>query len=52
VGLVHFDTHTDAGHEVFGVEVSHGTPMFRLVEAGKLAPKRSVQIGLRRRAGG
>jgi agmatinase len=47
VGLVHFDTHTDTGREVFGVEVSHGTPMFRLVEAGKLTPKRYVQIGLR-----
>ena len=34
VGLVHFDTHTDTGREVFGVERSHGTPMFRLVEAG------------------
>ena len=47
VGLVHFDTHTDTGREVFGVEVSHGTPMFRLVEAGKLTPNRYVQIGLR-----
>ena len=34
VGLVHFDTHTDTGKEVFGVEVSHGTPMYRLVESG------------------
>jgi agmatinase len=47
VGLVHFDTHTDTGREVFGVEVSHGTPMLRLVEAGKVAPERYVQIGLR-----
>jgi arginase family enzyme len=47
VGVVHFDTHTDTGRAVFGVEVSHGTPMFRLVEAGKLATKRYVQIGLR-----
>jgi len=47
VGLVHFDTHTDTGREVFGVELSHGTPMFRLVEDGKVAPKRYVQIGLR-----
>ena len=47
VGLVHFDTHTDTGREVFGVELSHGTPMYRLVEAGKVAPKRYVQIGLR-----
>jgi arginase family enzyme len=47
VGLVHFDTHTDTGREVFGVELSHGTPMFRLVEAGKVDPQRYVQIGLR-----
>ena len=47
VGLVHFDTHTDTGREVFGVERSHGTPMFRLVEAGHVDPRRYVQIGLR-----
>ena len=47
VGLVHFDTHTDTGSEVYGVEVSHGTPFYRLVEQGHLAPKRYVQIGLR-----
>lgn len=47
VGLIHFDTHTDTGTEVFGVEVSHGTPMYRLVEAGHVAPERYVQIGLR-----
>ena len=34
VALVHFDTHTDTGEEVFGVEVSHGTPMYRLVRDG------------------
>ena len=47
VGLVHFDTHTDTGTEVFGVEHSHGTPMYRLVEAGIVDPTRYVQIGLR-----
>jgi len=47
VGLVHFDTHTDTGTEVFGVEVSHGTPMYRLVEGGRVDPRRYVQIGLR-----
>ncbi len=36
VGLLHFDTHTDTGREVFGVERSHGTPMFRLVEHGRV----------------
>src|SRR4051794_18445169 len=47
LGLVHFDTHTDTGKEVFGVEVSHGTPMYRLVESGVIDPKRYVQIGIR-----
>ena len=47
VGLVHFDTHTDTGSAVFGVEVSHGTPMRRLVEAGHVDGGRYVQIGLR-----
>ena len=47
VGLVHFDTHTDTGTEVFGVAVSHGTPMYRLVRDGHVAGSRYVQIGLR-----
>jgi agmatinase len=47
VGLVHFDTHTDTGTEVFGVELSHGTPMYRLVRDGHVAAARYVQIGLR-----
>jgi agmatinase len=47
VGLVHFDTHTDTGTEVYGVEISHGTPFYRLVEQGHLDPRRYVQIGLR-----
>lgn len=45
--LIHFDTHTDTGKEVFGVEISHGTPMYRLVEQGHVDPERYVQIGLR-----
>jgi agmatinase len=47
LGLVHFDTHTDTGTEVYGVEISHGTPMYRLVEQGHVDPTRYVQIGLR-----
>ena len=47
VGLVHFDTHTDTGTEVFGVEHSHGTPMYRLVRDGQVDARRYVQIGLR-----
>jgi arginase family enzyme len=47
VGLIHFDTHTDTGAEVFGVELSHGSIMYRLVEQGHVDPARYVQIGLR-----
>ena len=47
VGLVHFDTHTDTGKEVFGVEISHGTPMYRLVEQGHVDAPRYAQVGLR-----
>ncbi len=47
VGLVHFDTHTDTGSTVFGVGLSHGTPMYRLVNAGRIDPTRYVQVGLR-----
>ena len=47
VALVHFDAHTDTAPECFGVKLSHGTPMYRLVEAGEIEPSRYVQIGLR-----
>ncbi len=47
LGLVHLDTHTDTAADVFGVELSHGTPMYRLVQAGLVDPRRYVQIGLR-----
>jgi arginase family enzyme len=32
---------------VFGVEISHGTPMYKLVETGLVDPRRYSQIGLR-----
>ena len=47
VGLVHFDAHTDTGAKCFGVSLSHGTPMYRLVNDGHVDPARYVQIGLR-----
>src|SRR5436190_5243652 len=47
VGVVHFDTHTDTGAEVFGVARSHGTFIRRLVDAGHIDTSRYVQIGLR-----
>ena len=47
VGVVHFDTHTDTGAEVFGVERSHGTFVRGLVEDGHVDGRRYAQIGLR-----
>ena len=47
VGMIHFDTHTDTGAEVFGVEISHGTFIRRLVDEGAIDPARYAQIGLR-----
>jgi agmatinase len=47
VGMIHFDTHTDTGAEVFGVEISHGTFIRRLVDEGSIDPTRYAQVGLR-----
>jgi agmatinase len=47
VGMIHFDTHTDTGAEVFGVEISHGTFIRRLVDEGAIDSVRYAQIGLR-----
>jgi arginase family enzyme len=47
VGMIHFDTHTDTGAEVFGVEISHGTFIRRLIDQGHIDPARYAQIGLR-----
>ncbi len=47
LGLIHFDAHTDTAAELYGRELSHGTPIYRLVEGGHVDPDRYVQIGLR-----
>jgi agmatinase len=47
LGLVHFDTHTDTGEEVFGATLSHGTVMRQIVNDGQIDPTHYVQIGLR-----
>ncbi len=47
VGLVHLDAHTDTAAECFGASLSHGTPMYNLVQSGHVDPARYVQIGLR-----
>ena len=47
VGVVHFDAHADAANDSWGVSLSHGTPMRRLIEAGHVAGRNFVQVGLR-----
>jgi agmatinase len=47
VGIVHFDAHADAANDSWGVSLSHGTPMRRLIEDGHVAGKNFVQVGLR-----
>src|SRR5438874_2293641 len=47
VGLVHFDAHADNADTVYGVRLSHGTPLRRLVEEGSLRGENIVQVGLR-----
>lgn len=47
LGLVHFDAHTDTAAELWGVNRTHGSPMYRLVQQGHVDGRRYVQIGLR-----
>src|SRR5688572_17951779 len=47
VGIVHFDAHADAANDSWGVSLSHGTPMRRLIENGHVAGRNFVQVGLR-----
>lgn len=46
-GLVHFDSHCDSGPALHGSDIQHGCPMRKVVEAGLVDPKRTVQIGIR-----
>lgn len=46
-GIVHFDAHADAANDSWGVLLSHGTPMRRLIEGGHVAGRNFVQVGLR-----
>jgi len=47
LGLVHFDAHADNAPSLWGVTLSHGTPMRLLVKEGSLEGRNIVQIGLR-----
>jgi agmatinase len=47
LGVVHFDAHADTANDAWGVLLSHGTPMRRLIESGAVAGRNFVQLGLR-----
>ena len=47
VGVVHFDAHYDAGRFGIGHNLTHGTPVRRLIEQGHVAGPNFVQVGLR-----
>jgi len=47
LGVVHFDAHADTAADAWGVLLSHGTPMRRLIESGAVPGPAFVQVGLR-----
>jgi agmatinase len=47
VGLLHFDSHSDAWDKYFGHRYFHGTPMLRAYEEKLIDPEKTIQIGMR-----
>jgi agmatinase len=47
VGVIHFDAHYDATKNLFGHMISHGQPVYRLIEEGHVLGKNFIQVGLR-----
>ena len=47
VGVIHFDAHYDATKNMFGHMISHGQPVYRLIEEGHVLGKNFIQVGLR-----
>lgn len=47
VGVIHFDAHYDATRAMFGHLISHGQPVYRLIEEGHVPGKNFIQVGLR-----
>lgn len=45
-GVIHFDAHADTG-ELWGVKLSHGTPMRLAIEEGSVRGDQFIQYGLR-----
>ncbi|SLN42714.1 Proclavaminate amidinohydrolase [Falsiruegeria litorea R37] len=47
VGVIHFDAHYDATKYMMGHLISHGMPIYRLVEEGHVEGKNFIQVALR-----
>lgn len=47
IGVIHFDAHYDATKGMFGHMISHGQPVYRLIEEGHVPGKNFIQVGLR-----
>jgi agmatinase len=47
VGIIHFDAHYDASDNHFGHNITHGTPVRRLIEDGHVDGRNFIQVGLR-----
>lgn len=47
IGVIHFDAHYDAARWSIGHNLTHGTPVRRLIEQGHVEGRNFVQVGLR-----
>ena len=47
VGVIHLDTHADTAPALWGLELSHGSPMRSVVENGSISGSHFLQFGLR-----
>ena len=44
VGIVHFDAHYDATDSGFGLNLTHGNPVRRLIEQVRRTPSRRIDM--------
>ena len=47
IGVIHFDAHYDASKGFLGHLVSHGMPVYRMINEGHILGKNYIQVGLR-----
>ena len=47
IGVIHFDAHFDGSQSGFGHLISHGMPVYRLINEGLVPGRNFIQVGLR-----